>query len=149
MGSDVVVLHANPKLPGQEEVEGGDSIRIYEAFAKSKATLLVHGHQHTQEVVTVLTAGPHPKVVVNSDCRLVVLLPDPLILEVRDAEELKDRAGLRRKLQELATAEGLDVETLQRLAAVDAAGVDADVRDPGVAFPLTFAFRPTRCPTQA
>lgn len=70
--ADVVVLHSNPKLPGQEEVEGTDAPRIFSGFMQGTARLLVHGHMHTREVVTVVSDR---KVVVNCDCRVVVLLP--------------------------------------------------------------------------
>merc|ERR1712008_579358 len=70
--ADVVVVHSNPKLPGQAEIDGPDAPKIYDTFMQGSAKLLVHGHMHTQEVVTVNGNG---KVVVNCDCRVVVLVP--------------------------------------------------------------------------
>lgn len=70
--ADVVVVHSNPKLPGQEEVEGPDGPALLRAFMQGSGKLLVHGHMHTQEVVTVVSDA---RVVVNSDCRVVILLP--------------------------------------------------------------------------
>lgn len=70
------MLHCNTELPchvGNDE--RSDSRRIMEIFDRGRAQLLVHGHQHDPEVVTVLANG---KVVVNSDCRVVLLLPDCL-----------------------------------------------------------------------
>lgn len=70
--ADIVVVHSNPRLPGQEEVEGPDGPALYNAFVQGGAKLLVHGHMHTREVVTVINGR---QVVVNSDCRVVVLMP--------------------------------------------------------------------------
>lgn len=70
--ADIVVLHSNPKLPGQEEVEGPDGLEIFRSFSSGIARLLVHGHMHTKEVATVVDDA---KVVVNCDCRVVILLP--------------------------------------------------------------------------
>jgi len=70
--ADIVVLHSNPQLPGQKEIDGPDAPKIYDTFMEGGAKLLVHGHMHTQEVVTVI--GDF-KVVVNSDCRVVVFVP--------------------------------------------------------------------------
>jgi len=73
---DILVTHSNPCLPGQEtRVLGDDPKVLYEAFLGSQASLHVHGHHHTDPAVSVPVPG---KVVVNSDCRLVVLLPDSL-----------------------------------------------------------------------
>merc|ERR1712166_872894 len=55
---DVLVTHANAKLPGLHD----------EAFLRSSASLHVHGHMHTEPVVAVVAPG---KVVVNADCRVV------------------------------------------------------------------------------
>lgn len=68
----IVVLHSNPRLPGQEEIEGVDAPKVFDTFQQSSAKLLVHGHMHTQEVVTIVG---DEKVVVNSDCRVVVFPP--------------------------------------------------------------------------
>lgn len=70
--ADVVVCHANPQIPGQDEVDGPDAPRMFDEFQKGNAQLLVHGHMHTPEVVTVVGGG---RVIVNCDCRVVVLLP--------------------------------------------------------------------------
>lgn len=70
---DILVTHSNPCLPGQEyKVKGEDAPQILDYFQKSSAYLLVHGHMHTEPVVSVLDDG---KVVVNSDCRVVAFLP--------------------------------------------------------------------------
>jgi hypothetical protein len=155
-GADVVVLHANPQLPGQDDVDEGrpgDARRIFEGFRGSRATLLVHGHEHTREVVTVLEETR--QIVVNCDCRVVVLLPaaleqpaKTLSMTVVDATELGDACGLKQKLRELWRDKGMRGKPVC-LAAVDAAGnsVDraealrGDVTSLGlVAFPLTFSF---------
>lgn len=67
---DVLVTHANAKLPGlhDEAVVNEDAPRLYEAFLRSSASLHVHGHMHTEPVVAVVAPG---KVVVNADCRVV------------------------------------------------------------------------------
>ena len=67
---DVLVTHANAKLPGlhDEVVINEDAPRLYEAFLRSSASLHVHGHMHTEPVVAVVAPG---KVVVNADCRVV------------------------------------------------------------------------------
>jgi len=73
MPLDILVTHSNPQLPGQEAiVRGEDAPRLFELFMRSSAALHVHGHMHTKEVVSVVAEG---KVVVNSDCRVVVLVP--------------------------------------------------------------------------
>jgi len=70
---DILVTHSNPLLPGQEnEVKGDDAPRILECYKRSSAYLLVHGHMHTDPVVSVLEDG---KVVVNADCRVVAFAP--------------------------------------------------------------------------
>jgi hypothetical protein len=69
---DVLVTHSNPKLAGQADVRGEDAPRLHEAFLQSNARLHVHGHMHTEPAVAVVAAG---KVVVNSDCRVVVFVP--------------------------------------------------------------------------
>lgn len=68
---DVLVTHANAKLPGLHDdvVRDEDAPRLYDAFLRSSASLLVHGHMHTEPVVAVVAPG---KVVVNADCRVVV-----------------------------------------------------------------------------
>lgn len=69
---DILMTHSNPCLPGQENVVRGDDAKeVFRLFMKSPARLHVHGHQHTPEVVSVVDEG---KVVVNADCRVVVLL---------------------------------------------------------------------------
>ena len=67
---DVLVTHANAKLPGlhDEVVINEDAPRLYEAFLRSSASLHVHGHMHTDPVIAVVAPG---KVVVNADCRVV------------------------------------------------------------------------------
>ena len=67
---DVLVTHANAKLPGlhDEVVRDEDAPRLYNAFLRSSASLHVHGHMHTEPVVAVVAPG---KVVVNADCRVV------------------------------------------------------------------------------
>jgi hypothetical protein len=75
---DVVVTHSNPCLPGQESiVHGDDAKRIFRLFMRSPATLLLHGHMHTESVVEVIPTDTTPKVVVNADCRVVVFVPGP------------------------------------------------------------------------
>lgn len=70
---DILMTHANPCLPGQEDkVRGEDARHILECFQRSSAHLLVHGHMHTEPAVSVLDNG---KVVVNADCRVVAFLP--------------------------------------------------------------------------
>lgn len=69
---DVLVTHANPKLPGQDEVRGDDAPRLHEAFLRSSAALHVHGHMHTESVVAVVAPG---KVVANSDGRVIAFAP--------------------------------------------------------------------------
>lgn len=62
---DILVTHSNPLLPGQEKkVKGEDAPRIFECFKRSTAYLHVHGHMHTEPVISVLEDG---KIVVNSD----------------------------------------------------------------------------------
>lgn len=85
--ADVAVVHSNPKLPGQDEVEGPDGPALFRAFMQGSAKLLVHGHMHTREVVTVINDS---KVVVNSDCRVVILLPGIPELDASVAAELLD-----------------------------------------------------------
>ena len=67
---DVLVTHANAKLPGlhDEAVRDEDAPRLYDAFLRSSASLHVHGHMHMEPVVAVVAPG---KVVVNADCRVV------------------------------------------------------------------------------
>jgi len=72
--ADAVVIHCNPKLPFQD-FEGFDAERIFDIFNKGHARLLVHGHMHTKEVITIL---PNQKVIINSDNRVVVLIPYPM-----------------------------------------------------------------------
>jgi len=73
MPLDILVTHSNPRLPGQDAiVHGEDAPRLFELFMRSSAVLHVHGHMHTHEVVSVVKEG---KVVVNSDCRVVVFVP--------------------------------------------------------------------------
>jgi len=71
---DILVTHTNPRLPvhGEHFIQGPDAPRLYEEFIKSPARLLVHGHMHTEPVVSVLEGG---NVVVNSDCRVVAFAP--------------------------------------------------------------------------
>ena len=68
---DVLVTHANAKLPGLHDdvLRDEDSPRLYDAFLRSSASLHVHGHMHTEPAVAVVAPG---KVVVNADCRVVV-----------------------------------------------------------------------------
>ena len=68
----MLVTHANPKLPGQDEVRGDDAPRLHEAFLRSSAALHVHGHMHTESVVAVVAPG---KVVANSDGRVIAFAP--------------------------------------------------------------------------
>lgn len=70
--ADIILIHSNPQLPGQTEVDPTDAAKIYSTFMEGVAKLLVHGHMHTQEVVTVIDDC---KVVVNCDCRVVVFVP--------------------------------------------------------------------------
>ena len=83
---DVLVTHSNPKLAGQAEVRGEDAKRLHEAFLQSSARLHVHGHMHTDPVVSIVGAG---KVVVNADCRVVVFLPP----EVHGGEAAASETG--------------------------------------------------------
>ena len=68
---DVLVTHANAKLPGLHDdvLRDEDAPRLYDAFLRSSASLHVHGHMHTEPAVAVVAPG---KVVVNADCRVVV-----------------------------------------------------------------------------
>jgi hypothetical protein len=75
--ADIVITHHNPALPFQTHLldEGepkSDARDIFRIFSEGAAQLLVNGHSQTSEVVTVL---PNGKVVVNSDHRVVVLMP--------------------------------------------------------------------------
>jgi len=75
--ADIVITHHNPALPFQTHLldEGepkSDARDIFRIFNEGAARLLVNGHSQTSEVVTVL---PNGKVVVNSDHRVVVLMP--------------------------------------------------------------------------
>mmetsp|Transcript_16679 Transcript_16679/g.25191 ORF Transcript_16679/g.25191 Transcript_16679/m.25191 type:complete len:476 (+) Transcript_16679:158-1585(+) len=84
---DVLVTHSNPRLPGQErKVKGEDAGRIYQEFCQSSARLLVHGHMHTDPVVSVVQDG---KIVVNSDCRVVMFIPDEMDNNEEEEEEVQ------------------------------------------------------------
>mmetsp|Transcript_21348 Transcript_21348/g.62215 ORF Transcript_21348/g.62215 Transcript_21348/m.62215 type:complete len:395 (-) Transcript_21348:1790-2974(-) len=70
---DILMTHSNPRLPGQEgRVRGDDAPRIFDEFLRSTARMHLHGHAHTDPVVSVVAEG---KVVVNSDCRVVAFVP--------------------------------------------------------------------------
>ena len=73
---DVLVTHANAKLPGLHDdvLRDEDAPRLYDAFLRSSASLHVHGHMHTEPAVAVVAPG---KVVVNADCRVVVFAAAP------------------------------------------------------------------------
>jgi len=71
---DILLTHSNPCLPGQEYlVKGEDPKRLFNLFMESSARLHVHGHMHTPEAISVVAPG---KIVVNADCRVVVLKPE-------------------------------------------------------------------------
>ena len=71
---DILITHFTPCLPGQEHLfrMGDDSKRLYEAFLQSQAYLHVCGHTHMDPPVSVVAEN---KVVVNTDRRVVVLVP--------------------------------------------------------------------------
>lgn len=101
--AQVVMVHCNPKLPFQQ-MEGHDQPKIFEAFSRGRARLLVHGHHHMPEVVTVLPDG---KVVVNSDSRVVLLVGRPAPEEAPETPAFDPKAGikLQRKLREILALE--------------------------------------------
>jgi hypothetical protein len=75
--TDILVTHLNPKLPEHEgntrlEDDVGDHQHLFDTFMKSSARLLVHGHFQISGPVTIINDS---KVVVNTDHRVVVLLP--------------------------------------------------------------------------
>ena len=86
---EILMSHSNPCLPGQEDVVCGDDAKeIFQLFMKSSARLHVHGHMHTPEVVSVIEEG---KIVVNADCRVVVLLRDASVADAAIEAQVKEK----------------------------------------------------------
>ena len=86
---DILMTHSNPCLPGQEDLVCGDDAKeVFQLFMKSSARLHVHGHMHTPQVVSVIEEG---KIVVNADCRVVVLLRDANMANAAIEAQVKDK----------------------------------------------------------
>ena len=86
---EILMSHSNPCLPGQEDVVCGDDAKeIFQLFMKSSARLHVHGHMHTPEVVSVIEEA---KIVVNADCRVVVLLRDASVADAAIEAQVKEK----------------------------------------------------------